>query len=218
MGTNNDLYLLQKNFTLSHLSAFSAGGICGDLTSCNFPFGVLAMSFQNITAVANGNKSVSISWAVSDEKNNKGYYIERSLDGSSWSELGFVAGKGEAEDNAAYSFEDNNPDNGTNYYRIKEVDIDGAANYSETRTVSIENAASSYLQVWPNPAKGQINIQNNNNYTNARIYTQSGALSGERALKQGANAINVSALPFGAYIVRVRDANGHSYNMKFIKE
>jgi len=37
-------------------------------------------------------------------------------------------------------------------------------------------------------------------------------------LKQGTNAMNVSALPFGAYIVNVKDANGHSYNMKFIKE
>jgi len=61
MGTNNNLYLLQNNFSLTLLAAFSTGGICGDLTSCNYPFGVLAVSFQNITAVANENKSVSVS-------------------------------------------------------------------------------------------------------------------------------------------------------------
>lgn len=218
MGTNNDLYLLQNNFSLTHLSAFSTAGVCGDLTSCNFPFGVLAVSFQNITAVANDNKSVSVSWTVSEQAGTRGYYVERSTDGSSWSQLSFVASNEATKNNARYSFIDNNPADGTNYYRIEETDIDGSGNYSETRTVSMENAACSYLRVWPNPAKNQINIQNNNNYANAKIYSQSGALTGEIALKQGTNAMNVSALPFGAYIVNVKDANGHSYNMKFIKE
>jgi hypothetical protein len=218
MGTNNDLYLLQNNFSLTHLAAFSTGGICGDLTSCNYPFGILAVSFQNIAAVANENKSVSVSWVVSEQAGTKGYYVEHSTNGSSWNQLGFEPGGAAGESNAQYSFVDNNPDNGTNFYRIEELDIDGSGNYSETRTVSIKNAASSHLQVWPNPAKGQINIQNNNNYISARIYTQSGALAGESALKQGANAMNVSALRFGAYIVNVKDANGNSYNMKFIKE
>jgi len=218
MGTNNDLYLLQNNFSLTHLAAFSAGGICGDLTSCNYPFGVLAVSFQNIIAVANENKSVSVSWTVSEQASTRGYYVERSTDGSNWSQLSFVPSNGLAKSSAQYIFLDNNPDNGINYYRIEETDIDGSGNYSETRTVSIENTVGSYLRVWPNPAKDQINIQNNNNYTNAKIYSQSGALTGEIALKQGTNAMNVSALPFGAYIVNVKDANGHSYNMKFIKE
>ena len=218
MGTNNDLYLLQNNFSLTHLAAFSTGGICGDLTSCNYPFGVLAVSFQNIMAVANENKSVSVSWTVSEQASTRGYYVERSTDGSNWSQLSFVPSNGLAKSSAQYIFLDNNPDNGINYYRIEETDIDGSGNYSETRTVSIENTVGSYLRVWPNPAKDQINIQNNNNYTNAKIYSQSGALTGEIALKQGTNAMNVSALPFGAYIVNVKDANGHSYNMKFIKE
>jgi len=218
MGTNNNLYLLQNNFSLTLLAAFSTGGICGDLTSCNYPFGVLAVSFQNITAVANENKSVSVSWSVAEQTGTKGYYVERSTDGANWNQLSFVAGNAATESNAQYSFVDNNPDNGMNYYRIGELDIDGAVNYSVTKAVNVDNAAGSYLQVWPNPAKSQINIQNNNNYTNARIYSQSGALVAGTTLKSGANTINVSSLPFGAYIVNVKDANGLSYNMKFIKE
>jgi hypothetical protein len=218
MGTNNDLYLLQNDFTLTHLSTFSTVGVCGDLTSCNFPFTILAISFQNITVVAQDNKSVSISWMVSDQKNNKGYYVERSFDGSSWSELGFVATKGTVEDNAAYNFEDNNPDNGMNYYRIHAVDMDGSGNYSATKTVSIQSVSDAHVHVWPNPAKDEIKIQNNSNYSVARIYSQSGSLVGESTLKSGTNTLKVSALPFGAYIVNVKDANGHNYNMKLIKE
>jgi len=40
--------------------------------------------------------------------------------------LSFVAGNAATESNAQYSFVDNNPDNGMNYYRIGELDIDGA--------------------------------------------------------------------------------------------
>ncbi|MEO7120736.1 MAG: hypothetical protein ABIY62_06540, partial [Ginsengibacter sp.] len=42
MSTVNDLYILSSNFTLSHIGTFSSGGVGADLTSCNYPFSVLA--------------------------------------------------------------------------------------------------------------------------------------------------------------------------------
>jgi hypothetical protein len=218
MGTNNDLYILQNDFTLTHLAAFSIAGACGDLTSCNFPFSILAISFQNITVTAQDNKSVSVSWTVSEQTNNKGYYVEHSNDGSTWSEIGFVADNGSVAGNAEYNFTDNNPHAGTNYYRIHAIDMNGSGNYSEIKTVSIQNITVSNLQIWPNPAKDVIKIQNNSNCTIARIYSQSGSMVNESVLKSGTNSMNVSMLPFGAYIVNIKDANGQNYNMKFIKE
>jgi hypothetical protein len=84
--------------------------------------------------------------------------------------------------------------------------------------VSIQNITVSNLQIWPNPAKDVIKIQNNSNCTIARIYSQSGSMVNESVLKSGTNSMNVSMLPFGAYIVNIKDANGQNYNMKFIKE
>ncbi len=218
MGTNNDLYLLQNDYSLSHLASFSTGGICGDLTSCNYPFSILAVTFQTITAVAQNDQSVSVSWTVSEQENIKGYYIERSVDGSNWSELSFVASNQITGINDNYNFIDNSPNNGINYYRIHEVDMDGSGSYSVVKTVSIQNTGNASIQVWPNPAKDAIKIQNNDNLIIARIYNQSGSLIIESKLTAGANSINVNALPFGAYIVNMKDNNGKDYNQKFIKE
>ena len=217
MGTNNDLYLLQNNFTLTHLATFSTAGICGDLTSCNYPFNILAVSFEKVSVTAQNNKTVSISWVVSEQKNNKGYYVEQSTDGSSWNELGFVASK-ISEGNIQYQFTDNNPQAGINYYRIHAVDLDGSDNYSEVKTVNMQNASSTDIKLWPNPARDAIKIQTNNDNSIARVYSQSGSLVSEIRLKSGTNSINVSALAFGAYIVNVREANGQTFNQKFIKE
>ena len=217
MGTNNDLYLLQNNFTLTHLASFSTAGICGDLTSCNFPFSILAVNFESANATAQNNKTVSISWSVSEQKNNKGYYVEQSVDGSSWNELGFVASKA-FEGNVEYQFTDNNPQSGINYYRIHAVDLDGAGSYSEIKTASIQNTSNNAIRLWPNPARDAIKIVINNDNSIARIYNQSGSIVSETRLKPGTNTINVSSLSFGAYIVNIKETNGHSYNHKFIKE
>ncbi|HLK27676.1 MAG TPA: T9SS type A sorting domain-containing protein [Puia sp.] len=217
MATNYNLYKLSTSLSLSLLGAFNVSGICGDLTSCNFPFTILAVSFENITATAQNDQSVSISWTVSEQKNNKGYYIEHSTNGSDWNELSFVAINA-TFGTAKYDFIDNNPTKGANYYRIHEVDLDGSGSYSEVKLVNMQNAAVNYVQVWPNPAKDVIKIQNNNDFSVARIYNQSGSLISEARLKSGTNTINVSSLSFGAYIVNVKDANGKSYNQKFIKQ
>ncbi len=218
MGTNNDLYLLKTNFTLSHIAAFSIAGICGDLTSCNFPFTLLDMTFQNLSIVALGNKSVFVSWSVSDQTYAKGFNIERSLDGTNWSQLGFVATNTMSQVNELYNFMDNNPLNGLAYYRIYGINADGKNIYSETMTVSIQGAPDTYVHVWPNPAKEELQIQNKFNYTNARIYGQSGTLLSQRKLQSGINTINVSSLPFGVYVMILTDANGLHYNLKFMKE
>ena len=218
MGTTTDLYVMQPSFTLSHISAFSVAGVCGDLASCNYPYSILPVLWESFSVTLKGNESAAVAWEVTQQQNDKGYYVERSKDGASWEELGFVASFGGYESTENYSFTDNSPYNGKNYYRIREADINGRSNYSEIKTVTVEKANNA-LSVWPNPAKDVIRIQTNNASNSiARIYNQSGSLMSEHRLQGGISTINVSTLSFGAYIISVRNANGENYNQKFIKE
>jgi hypothetical protein len=215
---DNQLYRLETNLTLTHMSTFNSDGVGADLTSCNYPFTLLPVSWENFTVELQSNKSVSVSWEVSQQMNNKGYYVERSADGANWDQLGFVASNRSLGTSENYSFTDNNPYSGKNYYRIQELDLDGNSNYSGIKTVSVVTVESQ-LSVWPNPAKDVISIQNNNDsYSIAKIYNQSGSLISENKLHTGVNTISISSLPFGAYIVNVKLANGQSFNQKFIKE
>jgi type IX secretion system substrate protein len=218
MSTNNDLYILQTGYVLSHIGSFSVSGVGSDLTSCNYPFGILPVSWQNFSAALQANKSVSLLWQVSAQINNKGYYIERSMDGSNWDEMGFVADAGTFKTSEQYSFMDNKPNIGKNYYRIRQVDLDGTSSYSEIKTVTLENSSNSSLSVWPNPAKDVVTIQNNNANGVAQVYNLSGMKLSESRLHSGMNVINIGSLQFGAYIVNIRSSDGTTYSYKLIKE
>jgi hypothetical protein len=47
---------------------------------------------------------------------------------------------------------------GDNYYRLKQVDIDGTAKTYEIINVNCENNNSIYFDIYPNPSNGNIHI------------------------------------------------------------
>ena len=52
-----------------------------------------------------------------------------------WSEIGFITGMGQSTSEVEYSFIDRNPFSGTNYYRLKQIDFNGAFQYSDIVSV-----------------------------------------------------------------------------------
>jgi hypothetical protein len=219
MATTTDLYIMKTGFVLTHIGAFSVAGVSGDLSSCSYPISVLPVIWQSITASLLQDKSVLVSWQVTQQIDDKGYNVERSADGITWDQLGFVENNGDAEIASSYSFTDENPAAGKNYYRISQVDLDGREHFSAIEIVNMEKNASNIVSVWPNPAKDMIHIQNNNEGSSlARIYSLSGALISEHRLQSGINTINVSAMSTGVYVISVQSAGGQSYNKKFIKQ
>ena len=192
MATTADLYVLQNDYTLTHSGTFSTPGVCGDLASCNYPLSVLPVRWESFNASLKENGNVSLSWEVTQQQKDKGYYVERSKDATNWDELGFVPTFGGYESTEDYSFTDNSPYSGRTYFRIKQVDIDGNSNYSDIKTI-VTGTQGSVVSVWPNPAKDLIRVQNNNGSNSvARIYSQSGAMVSENILQAGVNTISVS--------------------------
>jgi hypothetical protein len=215
----NKLYRLDNATTLVYLSTFNVDGVGADMTSCSFPFNILAVTWQNFSAILENNKSVSLTWSVSQETNNKGYSVQRSSDQSSWSEIGFVENKTDAQLTAQYDFADNNPASGVNYYRIAAVDMSGSITYSEIKSVSLDKNTSSSINVWPNPAKSSVYIQNNGTDNNLRmmIYDPFGKTIASNILHAGKNEVNISNLPAGTYIVHTQNASGETQNQKIVK-
>ncbi|MEL6143747.1 MAG: hypothetical protein AAFU67_19280, partial [Bacteroidota bacterium] len=64
------------------------------------------------------NEGAKLEWETARERNNRGFYVERSGDGRSWERLGFVNGAGDADEAQFYSFIDLAPLLGTNFYRL----------------------------------------------------------------------------------------------------
>jgi len=102
--------------------------------------------------------SVVLNWQAALDGNHRIFSIERSTDGASFVEIGEVPVVGNSASGYSYSYTDQRPVNGKNYYRLKIAGLDGAFTYS--RIVSIYLMEDNKFVVFPNPSDGHsINVQ-----------------------------------------------------------
>ncbi|MBL7856607.1 MAG: T9SS type A sorting domain-containing protein [Cyclobacteriaceae bacterium] len=130
---------------------FVAGtGFFFTLGSVNISTAPLPVELISFTAKS-GERDVTLLWRTASERNNDFFDVEASSDGKTWNVLGRVKGNGTTQDVHDYSFVDNQPFLGNNYYRLRQVDYDKKENYSHTIVVKF---ASRVLRVYPNPVEG----------------------------------------------------------------
>lgn len=125
----------------------------GDYTATSFSSytSVLPVNFSNVSVRNVTGKNV-IDWSVSDQRNADHYQVLRSANGNDFSAIGSVSAKNGID--AFYTFADEAPLNGVNYYRIRMVDKSGKISQSEV--VSTKIAATHGLSVYA--ANGRLNV------------------------------------------------------------
>ena len=115
------------------------------------------VSFSAINANYN-NGVVKVSWSNELESSLSAYAIERSTDGSTFSTLGTINAIGAKN----YSWIDNAPVSGEDYYRIRAIGNNGTITYSSIVKVNTL-AGPQGIAVVPNPVTtGILNLQLNN--------------------------------------------------------
>jgi hypothetical protein len=122
----------------------------------NFPIPVELVSFNAFV----GSGVVNLNWKTATELNNRGFEIERSEDKINFTSIGFIEGVGTTTDPVEYSFIDNAPLNGTNYYRLKQIDYNGQIEYSNIIEVDFGIPVSFIVSDnYPNPFNPVTNIR-----------------------------------------------------------
>ena len=79
-------------------------------------------------------------WATASETNNAYFELESSSDGADFRTLGRVAGHGTTTQSHTYQFTDANVARYASamvYYRLRQIDLDGASTYSPVRTLQV---------------------------------------------------------------------------------
>lgn len=117
------------------------------------PWVILPLSFLSNTAKWNNGQAL-LQWTVAQDFEALQYTIERSANGTSFTTIGTVSAQ-QAKDFASYSFTDNNPLRGKNFYRIKAIRRNGEPKYSQQAT--LENTGGSFC-IYPNPASGEVTL------------------------------------------------------------
>jgi hypothetical protein len=214
--TVNDLRATQGYvaFTGSFTGGFSQFTVVSPTT-------ILPVNLITFEARPSG-RSVVLNWSTAQEINNKGFGIERSINGVDYKNIGWINGQVNSNSRSDYAYTDNYVQPGLTYhYRLRQTDIDNREKLSIIRQARIENAGV-VISLNPNPAKGQafLFISGSNNRANISL------LNGQGQLVRSWQQVNASDLPFrldigglvsGIYIVNIQLPEGNKVEKLLIE-
>lgn len=165
---------------------------------------ILPLRFISFAA-ENKTPAIQLNWTTADVINNCYFEIQRSTDAVHFSAIGFTDNKAYSGAEQQYSFTDRLPANGINYYRLKQVDIDGRYSFSAIISVTSKLVNKTITAV-ANPVTNsrlQLCLQSP---ALTNIYNASGLLVYSKNLEAGINEINVTAFSKGVYLVKANES------------
>jgi len=163
-------------------------------------------------------KSVQLNWQTSNEVNTQSFMVERSENGKSFKSIGTVSANNISGLNS-YSFEDANAATGDNYYRLKQVDLDGKFSFSAVEVVSV--LLNHGFSVQPNPVVSSLTLTHSEVKEKATLLIFN--LQGQKVLtldiKKGStvSSVDVSGLNAGSYLLSFINGSDQQ-SIQFIKE
>ena len=175
---------------------------------------ILAVSFTGLSAKKVGS-NISLTWNVSNELNTNGYEVQRSIDGSSYTTIGFV----QASNKSSYDFVDSKTHE-TSFYRIKSTDHNTKFAYSVVVNVH-DQQSSIVMKAFPMPVQNVLTVQHSSANTNAKleILSVDGRLVKSVILSadEQQTSVDFSAIKSGVYVLRFVNNNSME-SLKVVKQ
>lgn len=199
----------------------------GVLINFGINFGPLPVTLVSFTA-AKQEKNVLLKWTTATEIDNDYFIIERSSNGNNWETISQMPTQGNGSNLQYYQDKDLTPLQGVNFYRLKQVDIDGKFVYSKTVMVDMQLNKENNLVLMPNPVVSDaltLNLSDIEASGNCKIllYDMTGKITKTYnwPLVKGTNNMTISGmqtLAKGVYQVIVEDQYGQKIGKaRFIK-
>ena len=170
------------------------------------------------------HSGVILRWVTATEEDNDRFVIERGTDGSTFTALGTVTGQGHSQISVDYSFLDASPIMGTAYYRLRQIDFDGAESFSQVVAVTTAGSVTTLdLQTYPNPFTTSVVVAVNASGAKSarlRLVDQQGrpVLTRTVALGNGLTRVDLDVphLPTGMYHLQIT-SNGFVAGTRIFK-
>ncbi|MDB5255912.1 MAG: chiA1 3 [Chitinophagaceae bacterium] len=165
---------------------------------------------------------VKLDWSTAKEEKNGYFVVESSIDGLSFQAVDRVVASGNTTAISRYTYLDTQPLSNPIYYRIKQVDTDGASTYTSIVYVQWNSADIIWFDVHPNPATQQeIQVQFNHaseaqqleltDLLGATYYSE--ILTAQQVKET--HTIKLNSIRPGIYILSAT-GNGKQYRVKVI--
>lgn len=184
------------------------------------PFPVEWLSFH---AEANEAGAVELSWETATELNNDYFEIEKSFDGLLFQSLSRVKGMLQSSRTQSYAYLDNGYMREKMFYRIKQVDLNGAFSYSNVVEVNMSNILEKHFQVSPVPFDDQLTVYARYDLPSdlsLSLFDVTGRLVSSHLWKAGQTEMQISTgqLKPGVYIMKIVDSFGKVENTPIVKK
>jgi hypothetical protein len=119
----------------------------------------LPVELVSFAANCDDNNTVSVNWTTASEHNSDYYTVEKSRDGISWNVLKIIPAAGNSTQLINYSVADVADISGTVYYRLTQVDVDGASKMYDIVSTNCSSEKELALIAYPNPSNGQFTVK-----------------------------------------------------------
>jgi hypothetical protein len=174
----------------------------------------LPVTMVNFAANCNDKSEVDVKWTTASEQNSENFVVERTRDLAQWEYVTTLNAAGNSNYNIDYSTIDTDPFSGVSYYRLVQMDNNGAETIYGPISVSCADAENSMI-VFPNPTKGNfiVEISSDEDLSDAQltITDLSGKVISSRAINllQGKTQaiFDNQELQLGTYIIHLNSSN-----------
>jgi hypothetical protein len=165
----------------------------------------LPIELISFTSKCSSNNVISLNWNTATENNNAYFNIEKSSNATTWETITKIKGAGNSNKQLQYIFNDKNPANKEQYYRLKQTDFDGKYTYSDMINVNCSNAKN-IISVFPNPNNGSFTINTSIANCTYELYNSEGKLMENKLLDKGQNFVSVNQNPSAIYFIIIKNA------------
>ncbi len=143
----------------------------------------------------------TLRWQTSSELNTDYFAVERSTTGLAFTEIGRIEARGGSTGWRDYRFVDSHPGPSA-YYRLKDVDFDGASSHSNT--IYLVQAYQQKVTIYPTLVKEKLTVEHDGGSASQltlSFYNSTGSKLLTARLAAGEREVNVTLLPQGLYTV-----------------
>jgi len=172
----------------------------------NNPLSFQLISFSGLLQ----NNGAQLNWSTLTEVNSKSFEIEKALDGRNFKNIATVLAAGNSNIIRSYGFFDAALLEPSAYYRLKFIKNDGSYIYSSVVFISKGSFNSSFIGMYPNPAREKVMLRFISSTTNSvmlQISNTDGKLVMSKSLEaiKGINTTeyDMNNLPQGFYYFRL---------------
>ena len=162
----------------------------------------LPVTFTAFTATPK-NQTIRLAWHTAAEQNNAGFTVQRSPDGRTWQNRGYVPGAGTTDAPHTYTHTDRAPLPGTNYYRLRQEDRDGTYTYSEI--VSAQGTEGDIV-LYPNPVRDELTVSGAAG-RKLLLCDAHGRVLRRIICTETVHLLDLRTLPAGVYVLRAETGN-----------